>query len=86
MILAILAASAVTAAGVVKVELTVSAEGSVTHCAIIESSAPPEVAEETCRASMARAHRASRDAAGTPVESKRLVTVRYQPRIPGAAG
>jgi len=86
MLLSILAASAVTAAGVVKVELTVSAEGSVTHCAIVETSAPPEVAEQTCRASMARAQRASRDASGVPVESKRLVTVRYQPGNPGAAG
>ena len=85
MILAILTAAAVTAAGV-KVELTVSPEGAVTHCAVVETSAPPEVADETCRVSSARAQRAARDASGMPVESKRLVTVRYQPANPGAAG
>ena len=87
MVLAILAASAaVLAPGQVTIELTVSAEGSVTHCAVIESSAPPEIAEQACRASMARNHRAARNAAGTLVESKRLVTVRYQPRLDTGAG
>jgi TonB family protein len=87
MILAILAASAaVTASGQVTIELTVSAEGSVTHCTVVESSAPPEVAEQACRVSMARMQRAARDDAGAPVESKRLVTVRYQPRIDTGAG
>ena len=87
MLLSILAVSAAMSAVVVKVELTVSAEGTVTDCAVVESNAPPELAEETCRVSMAKVRRiASRDASGTPVESKTVVTVRYQIPAPSSAG
>jgi hypothetical protein len=87
MLLSFLAASAALSAVVVKVELTVSAEGAVTDCAVVESNAPPELADETCRVSMSRVRQvASRDASGTPVESKKVVTVRYQIPAPSSAG
>ena len=78
MLISAFAALATMSAVAVKVELTVSPMGTATNCAVLESNAPPELDEATCRVSMRKTREPVRDATGTPIESKTVVTVRYQ--------
>lgn len=77
MLMSVLVASAAMSAVAVKVELTVSPTGTATNCAVLESNAPRELDEATCRVSMRRTQQPARDASGKPIESKKVVTVRY---------
>ena len=75
MILATLAAAAAYIEAVVKVELTLDAQGKVVTCAVIESNANAEVNDLTCQQMVASA----RFTNANGVE-KTVTTVRY--RVP----
>jgi len=78
MLLSALVVFAAAAQTAVKIELTIDASGTATSCAVVESNAPPELTEATCRTTLQRARfQPRRDASGAPVESKTVMTVRY---------
>lgn len=82
MILSALFATAAMIEAAVRVELAVTPEGKVTGCRVLESELPEEAAASTCDALLKTASfRGARD--GTPMPSKKTVTVVYQ--VPAGA-
>ncbi|HTG39579.1 energy transducer TonB [Sphingomonas sp.] len=78
--LALQAASADELTIIARIDVDVA--GRITNCAIVESEAPPNVNEATCRALAQKGRVKPRVEDGKPVAAAREVRIRWRPDVP----